>query len=272
MAPTRGRLEGRITVPTGGWTLTVNDSGAGGGVTATMPAGTYFWSSPDFVGGGTQSFVAAFVDALNLAAPTDTLAATLDAGELGTGTFTLTSSGTTTVTWLSTDLRDLLGFAANLSAGTSWTGPSQVRSLWLPSCPYNAPNQIDATFRGWREADYRGQENAAGYVWAHMGQQKIVAWLRWASVERAKVWEANETTANASFERFAQDAIWGVAAWGTAGGPVRFYPDAADSDVWATYMVPDFRRIEPQPYHEGWVGGPWRIELPRLVLIPFEAT
>lgn len=268
MAPTHGRLEGRVTVPTGGWTLSINDSGAGGAVTATLPAGKYYWNSADGDGGGSSSLLTAISDALNLAATTDTITVTLSADESGTGRVTITSSGATVITWVSTDWRDVMGFTVNLTSNTTWTGPSQARSIWLPSCAYNAPNGIDATFRGWREADYRSVENAAGYAWAHMGQEKVVTWLRWASIARSKVWQANETLANESWERFARDAIWGEAGWGTPGGPLRFYPSAASSTVFGTYMAMDYTQLNPQPYFDGFAGGPWRIELERLVAVP----
>lgn len=263
MAPTRGRLEGRVTVPTGGWTGTIDDSGGASAATWTVAAGTYYLSS----GADSYSLIDAFAAALNSAAPTDTIAVTLSAGESGTGKVTITSTGSTAIAFTSTDLRDLLGFETNLSAGTSWTGTMQARSLWLPNCPYKAPNGV-GVWRGWREADARSVENAAGYVFNHMGQEKEVNELSWNSVSRSLIWAANEATVNASWERFARDCIWGVAAWGTPGGPLRFYPDAADSGIYATYKVPGYTSIRPEPLIQDYVAGTWRVVLPRLVVDP----
>jgi len=268
VAPTYGRLEGRITIPTGGWTGSVNDSGVGGDVTWTVAAGTYYLTSADTPGGGSQSLIVAFRDALNLAAPTDTLAVTVSSLETGTGLVTITSSGSTTITWVSTDIRDLLGFKANLASGTTWTSDYHARGMWLPNCAYKSPNVVDGNWAGWREADFRAVENAAGYVWAHVGQEKVCNELSWHAISRSKTWIANETTTNASWERFARDCLWGVAAWGTPGGPIRFYPDGATSGTYATYKCPDIRSIKPEHYFAGWAGGPWRISLPRLVQVP----
>jgi Concanavalin A-like lectin/glucanases superfamily len=265
---TRGRLEGRVTVPSGGWTGSIDDSGGAGAVTWTVPAGTYYLSSIDVNGGGSASLLSAFRDALNLAAPTDTLAVTISDGEAGTGIVTITSSGATIISWVSTDLRDLLGFTTTLASGTTWSGTCQARSLWLPSCAYKAPNAVSNDWRGWRESDFRAAENAAGYVFAAMGQEKVANELSWHQVSRSKVWQGNESTTNASWERFHRDCVWGVAAWGTAGGPIRFYPDAAISTNFATYKVPDASMIKPEPLHDGWAGGPWSIVLPRLVEVP----
>ncbi len=257
-----------MTVPTGGWTLSINDSGAGAAVTATLAAGTYYWSTADTIGGGTASLLSAISTSLNLAATTDTITVTLSAGESGTGKLTITSSGSTTIAWVSTDWRDLMGFASDLAAGTTWTSPSQVRNLWLPDCFYNAPNAVDDAFRGWRESDLRENENAAGYGWAHMGQEKVVNAISWHAVSRSRIWQANESTTNASWERFCRDGIWGVAGWGTPGGPLRFHPDADSNALYATYRPFQLQNIQPSPAMDGWAAGPWVVSLPRLVQVP----
>jgi len=268
MPPTRGRLEGRITIPTGGWTGTIDDSNVAGAAAFSVAAGTYYLSS---AGGAGFSLIAALETALNTATPTDTITVALSAGEAGTGKVTITSTGTAAIVWTSTALRDVLGFVGNLAAGTTWTGTYQARNLWLPNCPYKAMNGV-GLWRGWRESDCRSVENAAGYVFAHMGQQKEVNALSWNSVARSLVWEANEATEGASWERFAQDAIWGVASWGTPGGPIRFHPDANDSAVWVTYKVPGFNDIKTEPLIEDYAGGTWRVVLPRLVVDPTDTS
>jgi len=256
MAPTRGRLEGRITVPTGGWTATV------GGGTATIAAGTYY----------PTPFLTTVATAFASAAST-TCTVTASLGESGTGLVTIAFGSSKAITWVSTDLRDLLGFASDSSAATSHVGTKQMRNTWLPNCPYKAPNSIGA-WRGLRESDFRAAENAAGYVFAHMGQSKEVTNLSWFAVTRNRIHEANVATANASFERFVRDAAWGEAAWGTAGGPIRFYPDADDSTGYVVYRVPDAQNLlsELQPLHDGWAGGPWSVRFPRLVADPTDTS
>lgn len=243
---TRGRLEGRITVPAGGWTATV-------GGTATIAAGTYY----------ATTLLTAVGTAFASASGTS-CTATASLGEAGTGVVTIAFGSSTAIAWVSTDLRDILGFGGDSAAAGTHVSPAQMRGTWLPNCAYKAPNAV-GSWRGHREADFRASENAAGYVWAHMGQEKEVTELSWNAVERARVWEANETTDNASWERFVRDCLWGVTAWGTAGGPIRFYPDAADSDAYVIYRCPDMSMIKPEPFFEDWAAGPWRIVLPRLV-------
>jgi hypothetical protein len=250
MAATRGKLYGRITVPTGGWATTV---GAG---TATITAGTYY----------ADTFLTEVATRFATASGT-TCTVTVAAGETGTGIVTITFGVAKAIAWGETKVRDILGFAGDSASATVHTGTKHMRHVWLPNCHYVAPNAVSATWRGWREADARYNENAAGYVWAFMGQEKEVNGLRWPAVSRAKTWIGNETTANESFERFCRDSIWGVAVGGTPGGPLRFYPDA-DAGTYATYMAVDVRTIQPQQYFQGWAAGPWTIELPRLVVVP----
>lgn len=249
MAATRGRLEGQVTVAAS-TTATV---GAG---TATITAGTYY----------PTSLMAEIATQFATASGT-TCSVTYSWAEAGTGLVTVTFGVAKAITWVTTALRDLMGFAGNSGSATVHTGTLHARNVWLPNCHYQAPNAITAIFRGHRVADKRDAENAAGYVWSHQGQSKEVCWLRWASIYRSKAFRANETTSGESFERFLQDAIWGEASWGTPGGPVRFYPDAGDT-VYAQYKVPGMSEFRPTPYFEGWVGGPHTVEIPRLVVVP----
>lgn len=248
--PSRGRLEGRITVPTGGWDTTV---GAG---TATIPAGTYYPTS--FLAEVATQFAAASSVTCDVTGGT---------GENGTGLATLVFGSAKAISWVDTEVRDILGFTSNQASAVTHVGTQHIRNLWLPNCHYAAPNSISDSFRGYRVADVRSAENAAGYTWTHMGEEKVWTWLRWPAISLAKTWQANETTVNASWERFCRDAIWGIASWGTPGGPVRFYPNAGLS-TYATYSVPGVTNIQPEPRYEGWAGGPHTIEIPRLVMVP----
>jgi hypothetical protein len=249
-ATAQGRLEARITIA-GSTTATV------GGGTATITAGTYYWG--DFLTEvGTRFATAA----------STTCALSAGFGRAGTGLVTITFGVAKAIVWVSTSLRDLLGFAGDSASATSHVGTLHARNVWLPNCHYQAPNAISASFRGHRFADKRDAENAAGYVWSHVGQTKEVNWLRWPSAYRSKTFIANEATTNESFERFLRDGIWGEASWGTPGGPVKFIPDAAEDSVYATYMVPGMAEFQPTPYFDGWVGGPHTIEIPRLVVVP----
>lgn len=259
-----GRLEGRITVPSGGWVGTIDGTDA-----FTMPAGTYYWSTADVVGGGSVSFASALQTALNASPSAKTFTVALS---LTTGQVTIAGSATFTLQFTSTALRDLCGYSGNLSGAATYLSSYQARNLWLPDCAYNAPNAIGAVWRGNRESDLRENENSAGYGWTFKGQDKVVTWLSWDKVARRKVWQANETNVNESWERFVRDALWGDAVGGTPGGPIRFYPDPTASTYFATYRAFGMQDIQPEQAVDGWAGGPWHVRMPRLVSVPGTET
>ncbi len=240
-----GRLEAFITVPLGGYELAVNGDGV------TIPAGSYYFSDfTEQVENQVQGELATFAVAVSR-------------GEGGTGRVTLSAGATFTITWIDLELRELLGFTANLAGASSYLAPEHARGLWLATCPYNAPNAIHP-WVGWPESDFRSVESAAGLVWAFSGQSKYVASLMWESIRRSRASKGNESIVGESFQRFVEDAVWGHASWGTPGGPVRFFPDA-NGTAWVNYYVTDIKEFKPEQFADGWAGGPWRVQLPRLV-------
>ncbi|HMG21790.1 MAG TPA: hypothetical protein VK607_10750 [Kofleriaceae bacterium] len=237
---TRGRLEARITVPEGGYAFSV-----GGGSNA-VPAGNYY--------------IGELLDAV---ADDGGITAVVSRGESGTGRVTLSDSGTFSITWIDLELRDLLGFTANLSGAASYLAPGAARALWIATCPYNAPNEV-GLWGGWPEADFRSVESAAGVVTALAGHKKEISSLTWEAITRSRASRAHEVFVGESFQRFIEDGVWGFAAWGTPGGPIRFYPSAEGVD-WVSYYVTDLKSFKPDEFASGWAGGPWTVKLPRLV-------
>lgn len=240
-----GRLEGLITIPAGGWDMAVNGSGE------TIPAGQYSW----------DDLILEIEDRFSGIAAGFTVS--LSRGENGTGRVTLSAAANFTLTWIDLELRDLLGFTANLAGDDVYTSPGTARALWIATCPYVADNEIHP-WVGWPTADFRSVESAAGDVWAFSGSKKDVASLRWEAIRRSRVIRAEEAFAGESFQRFVEDNVWGLAAWGTPGGPVRFFPDA-DATAWVSYFVTDLATFKPEHWADGWAGGPWQVQLPRLV-------
>lgn len=266
-----GKVEGRITVPTGGWDVSLTDA-SGGPTTATIAAGTYYISS---AGSGANDLPAAFAAAAN-AAMTQTWTCTTAAGENGTGKTTITATGgTLTISWTDTDLRDVLGFdgteAASGGGGTmTIVSNDQARSLWLPNSGYQSLDGYDgSTWQGHWETDLHHLESAAGDVWSVMGSKKRILEILWPQVSKAKTWIAEEDTTNESFEKLFLDAICGEAAWGTAGGPLRIYYDAADDASYYTYRYAGPPEFRPSQVREHWTGA-WSVSLPRLVQDPSE--
>lgn len=255
MAATFGRLEYQITVPTGGWDTTV------GGVTKTIPAGTYYLSS---VGSGSRDFLAEVAFQFGASSVAGSL------GENGTGLITIQFSGATAIAWVDTEVRDILGFTGDSASATSHTGTKHARGAWLPQTP---PLRLNAggNWRGHMESDYRSVSNMAGYVWVRAGQSRtILEPLAWDGLKQHKIWIGSETDsgyANQSLQRFWLDGVWGQAAWGTPGGPVRYYENAALDTNYGTYRVLDSADFRPEPRQEGWVGF-WRWRMPKLVMVP----
>jgi hypothetical protein len=244
-----GRLEGKITIPSS-TTATV------GGGTATITAGTYYPTS-----------LLAEVATQFATASGTTCTVTAGFGRNGTGLVTITFGVAKAIAWVSTALRDLLGFAGDSASAAVHVGTLHARNVWLPNCPYQAPNAIGPIFRGLKQKRKVDAENDGGYGWSIGGPSKEVCWLRWAAVRHSKTFRSHENTSGESFERFLQDAIWGEASWGTCGGPIRFYPDADDT-VYAQYWVAGMQTFDPPPFTDGYVVGAHLIELPRLVVVP----
>lgn len=253
-----GRLEYQITVPTGGWTATV------GGTLATVAAGTYYLSSP---GSGAADLLATIGTAFATAAATSCTVTASLAGN-GTGLSTIAFGVSKAITWISADLRDVLGFTANQGAATSHVSPRHVRGAWLPTCPFYVRNSGDL-WRGHREGDYRARESAAGHVFSLHGQHKTVLEpLRWGGVKQKRIWIVNEVVVHESLERFWLDGMWGEASWGTPGGPLRWHPCSTGDDTYGTYRPTAGTEIfNPDHLREGFAGL-WSVTMPRMIQVP----
>lgn len=268
MAIVNSKIEGRITVPTGGWSVAVTETGGGGGPhTVTVPAGDYYLSTGDTIA---DDLPQEFADQLTAnASLSGTYTVTISAAESGTGLVTIAATGITsfTLTWTSTDLRDVLGFAGTLTpSAASFVGTKHARSLWLPNCPYSTLNHDEA---GWVESDFRAQETMSGNAFLFAGERRTVNSIMWPAITRAKVWTANETTTNESLQTFWLDVILGEATWSkTAGGPIRWHARSASNDsTYHTYHATTWSEFKPDVVREGWTSL-WRIVIPRLVVKP----
>ena len=257
-----GKLEARITVPTGGWDVALTDDGAGP-TAVTIPAGTYYHSS---AGSEAEDFAATFATVAN-AAMTETWTCTVAAGEAGTGKYTIGCSGSTcTVTFTDADVGTLMGYTGNLSASTSYTSTGQAKALWLPEYPFQALNG-GPSWIGWWETDQIATENSNGNSFGLIGRKKRINSVTWPVASRAKCWAVNEATVNESFETFLVNCIWAGESWGRSLGPVRFYGDAADDATHGTYAAHGLANWRPAQIREHWTGA-WVISLPRLVQVP----
>lgn len=270
MAVTFGKLEGRITIPTGGWSVSIAETGGGGATaSASFTAGdTYYLSSTD---SEANDLLADLAAKLTASAGNATYTCSIAAGESGTGKVTITASGGSVtaiaITWTSADLKALLGFTGTQSGALTYESAGSARSLWLPNGPYQALNG-GGTWAGWIESDLRAQESPAGHCFALTGQRKKASVLSWVGISRARMWTANETTTNQSLEKFYTDVVLAEASWsGRAAGPIRWYSDAADDATYVTYSTPTWNIFRPDQLREQWTGQ-WQVTIPRLVQVP----
>lgn len=262
---TYGKLEGRVTVPTGGLGLTVTETGGGGASdTATVPAGDYYWSSEDSEADDLEQ---AIEDALNAATLNATYTVSLDAGEGGTGRVTITGAGGSVtaiaIAWDNSTLRDLLGFASDgdVSGSLSHQGSEQARMLWISDTGWQSLNHAGA---GGDVASQAAQESpdGAGQFVAVWGRRSVKA-LSLLEVARARMFVQFESLAGESLQQFWRDAIWceHTLAKAFGGGPIRWYPDASDDSTYRTWKLrSSARQFRPQMTAPPLVAR-WRIDL-----------
>jgi hypothetical protein len=257
MPITTGRWEGRIKIPTGGWSISVTDSGGTSAISLTA-ANTYYLSS---AGNDTVDLLARLQATLNADATlAGTYSVSIAATEGGTGLVTIsaTGGGNISVTWTSTDLRDLLGFTGNLSGATSHVGTRQARSLWLPGCPADTPYGLASD--GIKRRDGSIALAPDGTYKSIMYSSHTVNEYVYSHVVRSRCIQASESTVNESFERWWHDTIAGDAAWAEPGCEMRWYKDAGDD---ATYKTFNALEVTTPPYERamGEFDGWWKVRL-----------
>lgn len=126
------KLEGIFTVPSGGWDLSLTETGGGGASgTVTVAAGDYYLN-------GATSFNDALETALDAVGNATYTVTQSDADESGTGKTTISATGggvtAFAITWTDTDQRDQLGFTGNVSGALTYTSTNRAKGLWLPTC------------------------------------------------------------------------------------------------------------------------------------------
>lgn len=197
-----GALMSEIVIPSG---VAISVTNSGGGPTAvSVTAGTYRTL---------DTFLTQLeTDLETQRAPSAggwTLSASVyPVGATGLVTITTTQGSAFSITWTSTELRDLLGFTGNISSQTSATGGLYARSIWQP----NAPIYIEgSTFESApRATDLRQSVTPTGRAYGHVSNVSYrVRGLRYSHVPVDRVWQEAETVGNESLERFMRDTQWG---------------------------------------------------------------
>lgn len=236
------KLEGQITVPTGGYTMSVTDSGGSASVTVAA-AGTYYLSS-------TTSLLSAIGTALTANATlAGTYTLTLDsATSTSTGKVTLAGSGggNFSVTWDSTALRDILGFTASLSGAASYTSPSASPYVWLPNV--RRANQMAP------DGNVGVPQTDATFTMAPTGTSKVLKYatrymdnLEFKFLSGTKTWTQFESVTNESLQTFWSTVI-------ANGYPIRYHTDRSADSTFVTYRSTVPHQFNVQPAFPGFVG------------------
>lgn len=256
---TRGRLEAQITIPTGGWSVSVDITGiAGTPFVVTVAAGTYY----------PTDLLSTFKTQLDAADGTDgTFTVSGSFGESGTGLVTISHTVETfTITWTSTDLRDVLGFTGTLTpAALTFTGTKQCRGVWLPNA--EIASAYGNTDEGHTETDQGSTESPRGDVKTlAYNTRQVLPQVRWSHVLKAFARIAAETTTGASFEQWWRYTQGGELSYFEVSAAVRLYWDASTS-TYKTYRLSPRKGTQMERVVPDW-DGLYDISLDRLVRVP----
>lgn len=268
-----GRVEARITIPTGGSAIRLNLNAGLDLYTYTIPAGGYFASS----------FVANIVAGLSpLITDGAAFTGSISTGPVGTGKVTFGTTGapgggTWTLNFLDTGLLALLGFAGDIltAASGNQTGTSQMRGLWLPDSTLTCDTDPR---RAPKTSDLRTTVSPTGGVLGVVGNVRYRHKnVMWPLVPLSKVWEQAAVIPNASWETFFNDTQLGQGlTYFTPSAAMRIYDHTAtqlgaDLNAGAGptngWQLTDTVGIDDtlQRQHRGGWTGLWRVTLPTLL-------
>lgn len=207
-----GYVYAAITVPSG---VTISaTSNAGGPTTVTITAGSYQSIST------LRSQVATDLDSQRPITG-GSWQAGFTAGTTGLVTLQTSNASSFSITWTSTDLRNILGFTADISSQTSVTASSQAKGYWQADCPLVVETGVSRAAP--RVTDAHQTESPNGLVITHVGNVKYRhRGLSWSHCPKHKIWIIEEGTPNESLEQFMIDTQWGQGhSWFSPGAKLR---------------------------------------------------
>src|SRR5687768_15822836 len=181
------KLEGRITASSA-WTATVDGDTPG---TVTVAAGEYYPS-------GTGGLIAELLEQFQLihSGYQVTLSDT-------TGKVTIANEEQSfSVTWVSTDLRDVLGFTTDLTpASDTFTGTEQAEYLFMPGLGRSGALSPEAN-DGRPVADTTVAISPTGFHCSIHWGERYEDTLEFRFLLASKVWDSEESTQNESLQVF----------------------------------------------------------------------
>jgi len=257
-----GRVEARMTIPTGGAAVSATNSG-GGPTTVTVAAGSYYLTAA----GGVSSLISTLQTQLNATRTPSNWTVSLSTT---TGLVTINCTGTWSLAWTSTALRDVLGFAADItSVSSAQTGTQQARGVWLPDCPLTLEGDLK---RAPTVSDSRSAMSPTGNVITLVGNTyRRQRSLMWSHVPIAQVWGAQATYTNGSWEEFFRESQLGLgSSWFSPGSPIQVYDHqgnmlGSDATIAGWSMI-GLTSVEPKKAITNWTGL-WQIEVPQIVAV-----
>ena len=245
------KLEGRITIPTGGYTFVVAEPVASA-TTITIAAGDYYLTHSTSL----LSSIASAMTANAVLSGTYTVSIT-DSTDAGTGAVTISATAGVTafrIQWPSANgLYDVLGFtSADTTSAAQATGTKQANFLWLPNVGRSQPLAAEPTTAdqkfGQEEADFTIAVAPSGYSKRFAYNRRFVDTLNFFNVVGEKTWLTLEATTNQSFQKFYRDVVFN-------GYPFRYQKDRSDADtIYWELVVEDAQAFKPTPVVPGWTG------------------
>lgn len=236
------KMEGRVTVPTGGWSMSLQEFTPNAGpTTVTVAAGDYYLTS-------TTSLLTAVKNALDgMAGGAGVYTVSLDDdADSSLGKVTISATGVTTfnITWSSTDLRDRLGFTANLSGAATYTGSEQAEYLFLPNVYRSNPMSPDGD-QGAEESDFSITFSSSGASKRLAYNRRQVDNLEFTHLLGSKAFITWESTTNESLQKFWRDVIY-------PGYPFRYHKSRDTDATFVTWVALGGGEFKPKPVNPGW--------------------
>lgn len=227
----------------------------------SLDTGTYYIAG--YSGETTNNLVEHIQD--KMAAETGFSAATCTYNA-NSGLVSLGFAATTNVTWTDTDLRDLLGFTADLDSASSYTGTNEAKYVWRPNISLSGhPVTGSRVFEPESTTlVYRARDGTTTSV---VGTKLYRAQLEYSMLDEARIIIPSTGTVNREFETFFEDVIH-------SGQPIRLYFDRTlnTSTDYVTCIVGDGESMissfsEYAGRHIQNYNGLWNLSIPILKFV-----
>jgi hypothetical protein len=236
MAITLPKLESRITVPAGGWSVSAVETPSAT-ATVTVAAGDYYLSS-------TTSFLSALGTALTANATLKGTYAFALADSTGIVTCTTTGASNVVISNGTGSPLEMLGFDGGVD-GLVDSGIWQTQYLWLPNVTRTSQRAPDGD-DGVPMDDGTVTVSPSGYSRGLYYNTRYADNLEFIHLTGAKVMLANEATTNESLEKFWTDCL-------RHRTPFRYHKDRATDGTYVTYRALA-NTLNVTPEFQGWTG------------------